>query len=269
VSALVPSLPPHAADTIGRFLRAHALTPPAAGVVIGLSGGIDSALTARLARDALGPEHVLGVLLPDAGFPPALRAETEAFAEALGIEHRTIAIDPAEAGVRAIVPELSDRVDVGNVKARLRMIALYAIARPRGRLVAGTGNKSELLVGYFTKYGDGGADLLPLGDLYKTEVRALAAELGLPPAVLDRPPTAGLWAGQTDEGELGLPYAELDQILVGLEQLLPEEAIADRTGIPLDRVHAVVGRVRASRHKRRLPPIPKLGLRTVGLDWRE
>jgi NAD+ synthase len=266
---LVPRLPPHALETILPFLRAHALAAPLEGVVVGLSGGIDSALTARLARDALGPEHVLGLLLPDRGFPDELRRETEAYAEGLGIEHRTVSIDGPEASIAAVLPELSDRVDRGNVKARLRMTLAYAVARGRRRLVVGTGNKSELLVGYFTKYGDGGTDLLPLGDLYKTQVRALAEELGLPRAIRERPPTAGLWEGQTDEGELGISYDELDRILYGLEQLLREEEIALRTGIPLERVRTVAQRVRSTRHKRRSAPIPKVGLRTVGLDWRE
>ncbi len=268
MSSLVPRLPAHAAETIERFLRAHARAP-ASGVIVGLSGGIDSALVARLARDALGEERVMGLLLPDARFPPELLKETEQYADELGIEHRTIFIDPIEAAVRAALPELEDRVDLGNVKARSRMILNYAVARPLHRLVAGTGNKSELLLGYFTKYGDGGVDLLPLGDLYKTEVRALAAELQLPRPIRERAPTAGLWEGQTDEDELGIRYEELDQILFGLEQLLREDEIAERTGFPKAQVHEVAERVSKSRHKRRMPPIPKLSLRTVGLDWRE
>jgi NAD+ synthase len=269
VSELTPRLPPHAADTILQFLRAHAGPPNGGGVVVGLSGGIDSALTARLARDALGPDRVLGVLLPDPAFPAELREETEAYARSLGLEPRTIVIEPAERAFRGMLPELTDRVEIGNLKARIRMITVYALARRAGRLVVGTGNKSELLVGYFTKWGDGGADLLPIGDLYKTEIRALAAELGLPRAIRDRPPTAGLWEGQTDEGELGIAYDDLDRILVGFERLLSDEEIATRTGLPLTSVRSVGARVRATRHKRRLPPIPKIGLRTVGLDWRE
>ena len=266
---LVPRLPAHAVDSIGQFLRAHALGNGADGVVVGLSGGIDSALVARLARDALGAAHVLGVLLPDAPFPDPLRKETEAFARELGIESRTIPIAPVEGAYRALLPELADRVSLGNMKARIRMTVLYAIARARNRVVAGTGNKSELLLGYFTKYGDGGVDLLPLGDLYKTDVRAIAQELALPAAIRERPPTAGLWEGQTDEAELGISYADVDQILYGLEQLRSEEEIATITGFPLERVRAVAARVLQFRHKRRLPPIPKVRLRTIGIDWRE
>jgi len=269
VTGLLPRLPPHATTTIHQFLRAHALAEGCDGLVVGLSGGIDSALVARLARDALGPEHVLGVLLPDARFPNELRLETEAYGRSLGIETRTFLIDPVERAFATLLPELTDRVALGNVKARVRMIVLYSLARERQRLVAGTGNKSEILLGYFTKYGDGGADLLPIGDLYKTELRALAAELGLPAAVRERAPTAGLWEGQTDEGELGISYEDVDQILHGLEQLRSEAEIASLTGFPLARVREIVQRVHRHRHKRRPAPIPKVGLRTVGIDWRD
>ena len=269
MSGLAPHLPSHAEETIAAFLRAHALGSGLAGVVVGLSGGIDSALVARLARDALGPENVSGVQLPDDRFPDDLRRETAAYARALGIGHRVVEIEPIERGFRDALPELADPVALGNVKARIRMAVLYSIARGERRLVAGTGNKSELLLGYFTKYGDGGVDLLPIGDLYKTDVRAIAEELGLPAAVRDRPPTAGLWEGQTDEEELGISYTELDQILYGLEQLRTPEEVASLTGFPVERVRAIDERILQFRHKRRMPPIPKVRLRTIGIDWRE
>ena len=269
MTRLIPRRPPHAVDTIQQFLRAHALGERSDGIVVGLSGGIDSALVARLARDALGAEHVLGLLLPDASFPDALLEETEEYARSLGVEHRTLRIEPVESVYRSLLPELADRVSLGNVKARIRMTIEYAVARERRRLVAGTGNKSELLLGYFTKYGDGGVDLLPLGDLYKTDVRAIAEELGLPAAVRARPPTAGLWEGQTDEEELGISYTELDQILYGLEQLRTPEEIASATGFPVERIRGIEERILEFRHKRRMPPIPKVRLRTIGIDWRE
>jgi NAD+ synthase len=258
--------PAHAEETIRAFLVAHA---PAGGVVIGLSGGIDSALAARLAREALGPARVLGVLLPDTAYPTELLEETEAYGRSLGIATLRRPIEGVEAAVRAVLSEPSDRVALGNVKARIRMLLLYAIARDRGRLVLGTGNKSELLLGYFTKWGDGGADLLPLGDLYKTGVRDLAKALGLPAPIRERPPTAGLWEGQTDEGELGLPYERLDRVLVGFERLLSVAEIAEATGESSATLEELQARVTAGRHKRRMPPIPKLSLRTIGLDWRE
>ncbi len=269
MTALVPRLPAHARSTIERFLVAHALGDGKDGVVVGLSGGIDSALTARIARDALGAAHVLGVLLPDAAFPKPLLAETEAYARSLGIESVTVPIDPIERAFASAVPDGADRVEVGNTKARIRMILLHLLARRRRRLVAGTGNKSELLLGYFTKYGDGGVDLLPIGDLYKTEVRELAAQLDLPAPIRERPPTAGLWDGQTDEEELGAPYEVVDRVLRGLEELRSEAEIVHATGIDAARVADLARRVVLSRHKRRAPPIPKVGWRTVGLDWRE
>jgi NAD+ synthase len=264
-----PRPPPHAARTIGEFLSAHALADGTNGVVVGLSGGVDSALVARLARDALGPERVLGVLLPDLHVGPELVAETAGYAAELGIAHRTVRIEPLEEAFRATVPELVDRVTLGNTAARIRMTVLYALARDAGRLVAGTGNKSELLLGYFTKYGDGGVDLLPIGDLYKTEVWALAEELGLPEPIRRRTPTAGFWPGQTDEGELGASYDDVDRVLRRLERLEREEEIVRGTGLPAVRVRAILARVEQHRHKRRLPPVAKLGLRTVGLDWRD
>lgn len=266
---LVPRLPAHAVPAIHQFLRAHARANGVDGIVLGLSGGIDSALVARLARDALGAEHVLGVQLPDARFPPELLRETEAYASGLGIEHRVVPVDSLLRAAGALLPEVHDRVSLGNVVARLRMVVLYTLARERHRLVAGTGNKSEILLGYFTKYGDGGVDLLPIGDLYKTEVRTLARDLDLPVAVRERTPTAGLWEGQTDEGELGISYDDVDQILYGLEQLRSPAEIAAATGFPLPRILGVVARVEQNRHKRRPPPIPKIGLRTVGIDWRD
>lgn len=269
MSDLVPRLPAHAIETVAQFLRAHALADGAFGAVVGLSGGIDSALVARLARDALGPEHVLGVLLPDAPFLDSLLTETEDYARDLGVETRTVPIEPIEKAYRTLLPELSERVSLGNIKARIRMSILYTVARERRRLVVGTGNKSEILLGYFTKYGDGGVDLLPLGDLYKTDVRAIAKELGLPTAIRERPPTAGLWEGQTDEQELGISYADVDQILYGLEQLRSEEEIAHITGFLPEKVRGVAARVARFRHKRRPPPIPKIRLRTVGIDWRD
>ena len=149
------------------------------------------------------------------------------------------------------------------------MAVLYAIAREAHRLVAGTGNKSELLLGYFTKYGDGGVDLLPIGDLYKTDVYALARERRLPEAILSRAPSAGFWPGQTDEAELGGSYQDVDRILRRAELLEPEAEIVRTTGLSDELVHEVLARLAAHRHKRRLPPVAKLGLRTVGLDWRD
>ena len=269
MSVLTPQLPGYARESIVRFLRAHLEGPPARVAVVGLSGGIDSSLVARLSAEAVGPRRVVGVLLPDERYPPALGEETRAFARGLGIAVREVAIGPMVAAIAGAVPEAAERTTLGNVAARVRMTVLYTLARGLGGLVVGTGNKSELLLGYFTKFGDGGVDLLPVGDLYKTEVRTLAAEFGLPAAILERPPTAGFWEGQTDEGELGLPYESIDQVLRGLEELRSPEEIARLTGVARAAIDALARRVAENRHKRRPVPIPKLGLRTVGLDWRD
>jgi len=267
--SLVPPLPDHARSTIERFLRAHTIDDGAAGAAVGLSGGIDSALVARLAVDALGPDHVVGVFSPDAAYPAELGEDVRRLATALGIELVTVRLDGIETALHSALPSVTDPTAWGNVRARVRMVVLYAVARERALRVAGTGNKSELLLGYFTKYGDGGVDLLPIGDLYKTQVRALAAERGLPPAILERPPSAGLWEGQTDEAELGLPYARLDPILAGIERLMTPEAIATATGESVDRIVAIEARILLHRHKRRPAPIPKIGTRTIGLDWKD
>jgi len=269
VSALTPRLPSYARDTIVRFLRAHLDGPPVHRAVVGVSGGIDSALVLRLTSEAVGPKRVTAVLLPTEEYPAPLRAETVEYAKGLAEEVRIVPVDLVVAALRTSVPGVTDRTGLGNLAARSRMAVLYALAGSLGGLVVGTGNKSELLLGYFTKHGDGGTDLLPIGDLYKTEVRALAAELALPEAVRSRPPTAGLYEGQTDEAELGLPYEAIDQVLRGLEELREPEEIAKVSGLARREVDGVVERVRANRHKRRPAPIPKLGLRTVGLDWRD
>ncbi|MCI4358049.1 MAG: NAD+ synthase [Thermoplasmata archaeon] len=266
-SDLVPRLPDHAEETIARFLRAHVSS--SAGVVVGLSGGVDSALCARLARDALGAGSVLAVALPDAGPSQASVSEASEYARTLGVACRVVPVGPIVAALRAQLPTLQDPTDVGNATARIRMAVLYGIARETGRRVLGTGNKSEILLGYFTKFGDGGVDLLPIGDLYKTEVWELSGRLALPEAIRERVPTAGFWPGQTDEAELGLPYREVDRILRGLEELRSEEEIARLTGQSRSVVAGVLARVASNRHKRRLPPIPKLALRTVGIDWRD
>jgi NAD+ synthase len=153
--------------------------------------------------------------------------------------------------------------------ARCRMTVLYDLAKLTNRLVMGTSNKSELLTGYFTKFGDGGADYCPIGDLYKTEVRQLARKIGVPDKFVQKVPSAGLWEGQTDEGELEISYDELDAVLFGIENGMDLEDIARRNMVPEDKVERVWKLYLGSVHKRKTPLIPKIGLRTIGLDWRE
>ncbi len=232
------------ADEIAAWMRSYVRQAGLDGYVVGLSGGIDSSVTAALAVRAVGLEKVLGVLLPLHSQPEDAKY-AQMLAEALALE--TVTVD-----LTAIFDELMASVPPGpamaeaNVKPRLRMTTLYYLAQSRSALVAGTGNKPELMVGYFTKYGDGGVDLEPLGELYKHEVRALAQVLDVPEPIITRAPSAGLWAGQTDEAELGITYDALDAILAALEAGrapdAPEEDVA--------RVRALVA---ASAHKRSLP----------------
>lgn len=237
------------ANQISQWMCEHVKEAGAQGIVVGLSGGVDSAVVAGLARRAVG-ENVLGVLMPCHSQP--VDAEyARLVAEEFDIKTTSVDLGPVYDTFVAALPEGSDMAYF-NLKPRLRMTTLYYIANTRNYLVAGTGNRVELMVGYFTKYGDGGADMLPLGGLYKGQVWELAREIGVPQPVIDRPPTAGLWPGQTDEDEMGITYAALDAILAALA-----------TGREPDADPADVKKVRrmmdASAHKRTQPPICEVG----------
>lgn len=259
-------LPADCRAIIAGFIRHRVADAGASGVVLGLSGGIDSATALAMAVEALGPAAVHGLLLPHGETVSTEMAA--AHAAALAVETREVDIAPLATAFGEAAPFFESREQQGNLRARLRMALLYGAAADRDALVLGTSNKSELLVGYYTKWGDGGADLLPLGDLYKSQVRLLATALGVPAAIRERAPTAELWEGQTDEGELGLEYAQLDQLLAALERHdSPMEMAAHGISeVDSDRVAALVQR---SIHKRIFPPVCKLGRRTVGIDWRE
>src|SRR2546428_897454 len=251
-------------------IRHHLKDSGANGLVVGMSGGVDSSLVAKLCVEAVGPAKVVGVWSGEGPAEGQDHDDARDWARALGISLRTYDVAPlvASFGHGLEIKETSP-VALGNVKARVRMIILYYIANTEGRLVMGTGNKSEIAMGYFTVFGDGGADFLPIGDLYKTQVREMASFLGVPKRIIDKVPTAGLWPGQTDEGELGIAYSELDRVLLGIELQLEPEAISEKAGVPLDHVKYVQGLVAKSVHKRKMPLIPKVGVRTIGLDWRE
>jgi len=242
------------ADQISTWMAARVREAGARGLVVGLSGGVDSAVVAVLAQRAAG-EHLLGVLMPchsllEDGELARLLART------FGIETLTVDLAPAYDALLATLPPGSDRstersrqsLARANLKPRLRMTTLYYLANERNYLVAGTGNRSEVIVGYYTKYGDGGVDLEPLGGLLKTQVWDLARELGVPDVIVDRAPSAGLWRGQTDEGEMGITYAALDRTLVALEQ-------GDTRDIDPATLAKVQGMIARSAHKRALPPI--------------
>jgi NAD+ synthase len=217
------------------------------GFVFGLSGGVDSATTAALAVRAVGAESVLGAILPCHSQPLDAHL-AQSVADSFDMPTVVVNLDDAFDALIENVPPTEHRLAAANIKPRLRMIVLYYLAQANDYLVLGSGNRTELMVGYFTKYGDGGADLLPLGDFYKTEVWELARKLGVPREVVERPPSAGLWPGQTDEAELGITYRELDRVL---------EAIAsgdteDVTTSSLKRVETMIA---SSAHKRAMPPI--------------
>lgn len=249
------------AEALAQFVRDHLERAGRTKAVVGLSGGVDSAVSAAVAVRALGPDRVVTHTLPDGQVTPSSDIDdAERVAEFLGIGCRRMALaDPLNA-LESMFQDIDmggDDVAWGNVKARLRMIVNYFVAHAEDGLVLGTGNRSEVLIGYFTKYGDAGVDLLPLGHLYKTQVRELARFLELPERVIDKPPSAGLWAGQTDEDELGLTYETLDRILVCLEDrgLSAAETAGTLDVFRVD-VERVAELVRASAHKRAMPPMP-------------
>ncbi len=226
--------------------------------VIGLSGGVDSSLVAALAVKALGKENVLGIAMP-AGNQPIDLEYAEKIAGKLGINALLVDIRSVADACNSNYPKniFGDKLGFGNLKARLRMAHLYEFARQFKGDVLGTGNKSELMVGYFTKYGDGGVDILPLGQLYKTQVWKMAADAGVPEEIIKRPPTAGLWPSQTDEGELGITYANLDKILLGHELGFDIGRISQVTGMPEKTVDQIFARIAANRHKLEMPPMPE------------
>jgi NAD+ synthase len=183
----------------------------AKGIVLGLSGGIDSAVVAALAKKAVGSNNLLVLFMPCNSNPQDLK-DAKLVARKLGLKSKLVDLSTVYNNFLKVVPG-ANSLARGNLKPRLRMSTLYYFANKLNYLVCGTGNKSELLVGYFTKYGDGGVDILPIADLFKRQVRQLAKELKIPQAIITKPPTAGLWQGQTDEGEMGITYNELDDIL--------------------------------------------------------
>jgi NAD+ synthase len=233
------------ADHIASWMRTYVKRAGLSGYVVGLSGGIDSATAAALAVRAVGAERVQVFLLP-------IHSQPEDAEYALVVAD-AFDLEPVTVDLSATYDELMDVLPPGtqlaraNVKPRLRMTTLYYYAAISDSLVLGTGNRTELMVGYFTKYGDGGADIEPLGDLYKHEVRGLAHALEVPKPVIERPPSAGLWPGQTDEGELGITYDQLDAILMDVEA--GREPRADE-----EQVRRVKGMIAASAHKRAMPP---------------
>jgi NAD+ synthase len=234
--------------------------------VIGLSGGIDSALSCFLAAEALGPENVLAVRLPYATSSPDSLEDAQRVIDATGVQALTISITEMVDPLFARFPDMG-HMRKGNVMARARMIVLYDQSEAFGGLVVGTGNKTELLLGYSTLYGDSACALNPIGDLYKTQVRQISREIGVPSEVIDKAPSADLWAGQTDEDELGFTYEAVDQLLYLLVDQRYRPADLVEAGFSEKFVKTVIERVRRNQFKRVLPPIAKLTNRTIGYDF--
>jgi len=215
-------------DKIISWVRKQVKASGARGIVLGLSGGVDSAVAAALSVRAVGRKNVLGLFLPCNSSPQDLK-DARLAARALKLKAKLVDLSAVYNSFLKALPD-APGLAKSNLKPRLRMAALYYFANKLNYLVCGTGNKSEIMTGYFTKYGDGGADILPLGGLLKKQVRGLAKELGIPGPIISKPPTAGLWQGQTDEGEMGITYSELDDILGRLEanyrQVAPRKTVS-------------------------------------------
>jgi NAD+ synthase len=249
------------------FLRDEIRNTGHQKAVIGLSGGVDSALSAYLAVEALGPVNVLGVLMPYKTSSPRSKTDAEQVVHALGIRSRLVEISPMVDAFAATIGDV-DRMRLGNVMARQRMIVLYDLSVQERALVVGTGNKTETLLGYTTLFGDNACAINPLGDLYKTQVWDLAKVMGVPREIVKKQPSADLWAGQTDEGELGFSYKEVDRLLYYMVDERRTVAELESLGFEKALVEKISAIIRTTQYKRRLPLIAKVSHRTVNLDFR-
>ncbi len=264
--------PQETIERIKRFLQTHKEKAGARLFVVGMSGGLDSSVTASLCALAAGGRNVLGVSMPEKETWNVKNVQdAKAMAKKFGVRFKLLDITKLVEAARqslGVSTGKTETVAYGNIKARLRAVVLYYLANAKQGLVVGTGDKSEIMLGYFTKYGDGACDTQPLADLYKTTVRDLAKHLRLPPRIYSKRASPELWPGQTAEKELGLGYDRLDLILWGLERWMKPEEIAEETGLPLKVVRGVRNRWLASEHKRRPPLALKMGYRTAGMDLR-
>ena len=237
-----------------------------AHAIINLSGGLDSALSCALAAEALGPENVLALRLPYRISSSESLDHAQLMIDKFRVQSETINITGMVDPLITYDPEMSDKRK-GNIMARARMIAMYDRSEAFKSLPIGTSNKTEILLGYTTMWGDMASALNPIGDLYKTQVRQLARALEIPNVIIDKPPSADLWVGQTDEGELGFTYEEVDKLLYLLvdQRFSAQECIEE--GFDEKFVHSVMARVRSNQFKRMMPPIAKLSNRTIGYDF--
>ncbi|MDY6768700.1 MAG: NAD+ synthase [Candidatus Nanohaloarchaea archaeon] len=248
-----------AAGEITDFLEEYLDRSGAEGYVLGVSGGLDSAVTLQLAVDAVGSDRVTGLVMPGQPSRAENVADARELCETLGVTAHEIGIEPVVEAFSGAAPFDPGREAAGNLRVRARMVLTYMVANQEDLLVCGSSNKSEVMLGYFTKHGDGAADVKPLADLYKTEVRELAEHLDLPETFVEKQPTAGMWAGQTDEDELGYTYETIDAVLVPLvEDGKSVDAVAEETGIDRDAVETIAAMHEDSSHKREPAPAPGL-----------
>jgi NAD+ synthase len=261
--------PKQAIEVIVAFIRSQMAQTGFTRLVVGLSGGVDSATVAFLAARAVGPDDLLAVRMPYRTSSDAAESDALRVVDALGCRTERVEITPMVEPMLELISgsdEATLNVRRGNVMARQRMIVLYDRSAAFDALVIGTSNKTEALLGYGTLHGDMAAALAPIGDLYKTQLRAVAAELGVPGEILDKPPSADLWPGQTDEGELGRTYDLLDRALFALVDRRWSVDRCAAAGLDRPLVEWVAGRVARMEFKRQTPPVAKLSLRTPGFD---
>jgi len=237
------------ATEIAKWIKNYAYSANAKGVVLGLSGGIDSAVTAALCANAIGKENILSLGLPIESIPQDLE-DAKLIANHLRISFVILDLTSVYNELIKVLPSeiQSNQMAMANIKPRLRMTTIYYIAQSLGYLVGGTGNRAEIAIGYFTKYGDGGVDFEPLGALYKGEVRKIAQILDIPEKIIKKPPSAGLWQGQTDEGEIGMTYDLLDEILYRFDHYI------DLNDLNAEDVEKVVKMMKSAEHKNKMPP---------------
>lgn len=253
-------------EILTKFLRSEIQRAGFSHAVLGLSGGIDSSLACLLAAEALGPTNVLAVRMPYKTSSPESLEHAQLIIEMSGVNELTVPITDLVDPLIAQFPD-ADRIRVGNMMARVRMIVLYDQSAAFQGLVVGTGNKTEILLGYTTLFGDSACALNPIGDLYKTQIRQLAAAMDVPAEIIAKPPSAGLWDGQTDEDELGFTYEQVDRLLIRLidGRFSVEECV--EAGFQREFVLGVIERIRKNQFKRVSAPIAKLSDRTVGYDF--
>ncbi len=251
----IPNITREDVDSLVGFIRKTVDDIGCKGVVIGISGGIDSATVTKLCVDAIGADRVLNVFMPSRVTPAEDYKTTADLCSAWGTEYKVVDIQPAVDALAAVLLTGKETpLERGNISARCRMIVLYNLAKKRDSIVMGTSNQSEMMMGYFTKFGDGACDVTPLANMYKTEVRQIARMIGIPEDIITKPPSAGLWEGQTDESEMGITYNDLDQILYDLEQDRTDAQIAGDTGLTKEKVAEIRMQVESMEHKR-LPPL--------------